>query len=117
MRPKGLPPGVHWPSDEEEAAIQRGIAADPDNPELTAADFAGMRPAAEVVPAVVAAHERRRRGPQKKPTKRLVSLRLDRDVHDRLRASGPGWQTRANDILRKAVMEAERTDEAGKPSG
>ena len=117
MRPKGLPPDLHWPTDEEEAAIQRGIAADPHNPELTKADFAVMRPAAEVVPDVVAAHERRRRGPQKKPTKLLVSLRLDRDVHERLRASGPGWQTRANDILRKAVLEAERPEEAGEPPG
>jgi hypothetical protein len=29
---------------EEEAAVQRGIAADPDNPEWTAEDFAKARP-------------------------------------------------------------------------
>nr|WP_134138031.1 antitoxin MazE-like protein [Paraburkholderia sp. BL6665CI2N2] len=37
------------PTDEEEAAIQRGIAADPDNPEWTAQDFAQARPFAQVM--------------------------------------------------------------------
>jgi uncharacterized protein (DUF4415 family) len=34
-------------------------------------------------------------------TKRLVSLRLDQDVIDAFRASGPGWQSRINAALRK----------------
>ena len=38
MRPK-----LRAPTTEEEAAIQRGIAADPDNPEWTEADFAAAR--------------------------------------------------------------------------
>lgn len=93
---------------EEEAAIQRGIAQDPDNPAWTADDFAHARPAAEVVPEIVAAY-RRTRGKQKKPAKVLVSLRLERAVVERLRASGPGWQSRANAMLRRAVLgEAER---------
>ena len=33
---------------EQEAAIQAGIAADPDAPEWTDADFAQARPAAEL---------------------------------------------------------------------
>ena len=32
-----------------------------------------------------------------------VSIRLDADVLAKLKASGPGWQTRVNEILRKAV--------------
>jgi uncharacterized protein (DUF4415 family) len=32
-----------------------------------------------------------------------VSTRLDADVLAKLRASGPGWQARVRDILRKAV--------------
>ena len=36
------------PTDEEEIAIQAGIAADPDNPEWTDEMFARARPAAEV---------------------------------------------------------------------
>jgi uncharacterized protein (DUF4415 family) len=59
-----------------------------DSPALDATFVAGMKPSA------------RARGPQKKPTKRLVSLRLDPDVIERFRATGPGWQARINDALR-----------------
>ncbi len=89
---------------EEEAAIQRGIALDPDNPEWTAEDFARARPVRQVHPDLVADYLRRTRGKQKAPTKVLVSLRLEREVVERLRASGRGWQSRANDMLRKAVL-------------
>jgi uncharacterized protein (DUF4415 family) len=46
---------------------------------------------------------RRPRGPQKAPTKVQVALRLDRDIVERLRASGEGWQTRLNELLRAAI--------------
>ena len=42
----------------EETAIDVGIARDPDNPELTAEDFAKMRPAIEVDPEIVMAYRR-----------------------------------------------------------
>jgi hypothetical protein len=90
-------------SAEEEAEVARGIALDEENPEWSEADFQAARPAAEVVPAVVAA-ARRTRGKQVAPTKELVSLRLDPDVVARLRASGPGWQSRVNEALRRLVM-------------
>ncbi|HTW71329.1 MAG TPA: BrnA antitoxin family protein [Acetobacteraceae bacterium] len=93
------------PAPEEDAEIQRGIDQDPDNPEWTAEDFARARPAREVHPELVAEYLRTR-GKQKRPTKVLVSLRLERDLVERLRASGPGWQSRASDILRKTVMGA-----------
>ena len=35
--------------------------------------------------------------------KQLVSLRLDAVLLDKLRASGPGWQSRVNAMLREAV--------------
>lgn len=35
--------------------------------------------------------------------KRQVTLRLDHSVLERLRESGPGWQGRVNEILRKAL--------------
>lgn len=93
------------PTPEEDAAIQRGIEADPDNPELTDEIFAQMRPAAEVMPAEFMAEQaRRKRGPQRTPTKELVALRLDRDVLEALRGSGRGWQSRANAALRKSVL-------------
>ena len=37
-------------------------------------------------------------------TKQAVKLRLDPDVLAALRASGVGWQTRVNAILRDAVL-------------
>ncbi len=91
---------------EEEAAIQAGIAADPDAREWTDEDFARARPAREMLPPAVydALVERRVRGPQKAPTKELISVRLDQDLLERLRATGPGWQGRVNDTLRKAVL-------------
>jgi uncharacterized protein (DUF4415 family) len=93
-------------TDAEEAEIQRGIAADPDNPEWTAEDFARARPAKEMLPPALYAEltaPKRGRGPGVKPTKAQVTLRLDRDVIEGLRATGPGWQARANAALRRMV--------------
>ncbi|MBW7850890.1 MAG: BrnA antitoxin family protein [Rhodospirillales bacterium] len=75
-------------SPEEERRIDAGIAADPDNPELDAAFFARAKHG---------------RGPQRAPTKQLVSLRLDPEVVEHFRATGPGWQRRMNEALRKAA--------------
>jgi uncharacterized protein (DUF4415 family) len=85
----------------EERRVQRGIAADPDNPEWTAEDFKRARPFAEVFPGLAAS--RRGRGPQREPTKVAVSLRLSREVVDRFKADGPGWQTRMDEALKKAA--------------
>ena len=35
--------------------------------------------------------------------KRAVNIRLDADLLEHFRASGPGWQSRVNEALRKAV--------------
>jgi len=39
-----------------------------------------------------------------KPVKKATSLRLDGDVIEWLKSSGPGWQTRANTLLRDAML-------------
>ncbi|MCW2239279.1 BrnA antitoxin family protein [Azospirillum canadense] len=46
-----------------------------------------------------------RRGGRPKATapKELTTLRLDPDVLAHFRATGPGWQTRINEALRKAA--------------
>lgn len=36
--------------------------------------------------------------------KKMVSLRLDPDLLAALQATGPGWQSRVNAMLRDAVM-------------
>ena len=86
-------------AEGEEAAIDAGIAADPDTEELDDAWFARARPAAEVHPDLVAQF-RRGRGKQKAPTKQRVTVRLA-DILARLREGGRGWQTRLNDTLRR----------------
>jgi uncharacterized protein (DUF4415 family) len=75
-------------SPDEEEKIAAGIAQDEENPELGDAFFAKAA---------------RGRGPQKSPTKHLVSLRLDDEVVEHFRAGGRGWQTRMNEALRKAA--------------
>lgn len=82
----------------EEAAIQRGIAADPDNPEWTAEDFANARPLKEVMA------KRMGRPPLEKP-KEQVTMRYDADVLAAFRSTGSGWQTRMNDALKTYLKE------------
>ena len=48
-----LKPGTIWPTPEENAEINAGIAADPDTFELDEEWFANARPAVEVVPHIV----------------------------------------------------------------
>jgi uncharacterized protein (DUF4415 family) len=76
---------------------------DAENPEWTDEEMRAARPLLEVLPNEVVAAIRRyrgQRGPQKAPTKEMVSLRVDRDVVAAYRATGPGWQARANEALR-----------------
>jgi uncharacterized protein (DUF4415 family) len=73
-----------------------------DNPEWTAEDMAKAKPFAEVLPEL-AESARRVRGKQRAPTKQLVSLRLDRSIVDAFKGEGPGWQTRINEALKRAI--------------
>lgn len=71
---------------------------DAENPEWTAVDFKNAKPASEALPASL----RRKlgvRGPQKAPTKELITIRLTRDVVESFRATGEGWQTRIDQAL------------------
>ena len=45
----------------------------------------------------------RRGRPRSDNTKQAVSLRLDADVLEWFKSSGAGWQTRMNDVLRRAA--------------
>lgn len=91
-----------------EAQVQDMIASDPDAPEATDGQLARARPFAEALPELAAAMEaggivRRPVGRPSGSNKTSVSLRLDSDLIERLKADGPGWQTRANAILRESV--------------
>jgi len=73
-----------------------------DNPELTKADFAKARPFSEAFPDL-SASIRKGRGPNKAPTKKLVSLRLSPEVIAHFKSTGKGWQSRIDETLRRAV--------------
>jgi len=49
-----------------------------------------------------------RRGPQKAPTKRLISLRLSQEVVDHYKSLGAGWQTRIDEALKKSIAPKRR---------
>lgn len=93
-------------TDAEEARVQRMIQSDPENPEWTSEDFTNARPFSEVFPAL-AENMRKNLGgrPKSENPKIAVSLRLDRDVVEKFRATGAGWQTRMNAALRRAVLD------------
>ncbi len=77
------------PTAEQERAIRAGIATDPDTYEVPVDEVRQMRPLRGRPPAEV--------------VKTPVKIRLDPDVLAALRASGRGWQTRVNALLKNAV--------------
>jgi uncharacterized protein (DUF4415 family) len=83
---------VMVPTPDEDARIAAGIAADPDTYELGAAEIAQLRRPGRPRVAV------------KRP---MLSMRADPDVLAHLRASGKGWQTRVNALLREAVEQGK----------
>lgn len=76
---------LELPDAAEEALINAGIATDPDTFEVSDAQFKKMR----VRPAG--------------SNKTLVHIRLDNDVVEKFKAGGAGWQTRINEVLKKAI--------------
>ncbi|MDO8359219.1 MAG: BrnA antitoxin family protein [Devosia sp.] len=90
-------------TNEEEAEIQRLIATDPDNPELTDEQLAQGKSFADALPDLYASIQRSRGRPRIERPKQKVTIRLDVDLLEKLRASGKGWQSRVNDHLRRDV--------------
>lgn len=82
------------------------VVFDDDNPEWTEEDFARARPASELPAHILAAFPKTRGRPPgsvQATRKEQVTIRLDRAVLAKLRADGPGWQSRLNETLRKAL--------------
>jgi uncharacterized protein (DUF4415 family) len=79
---------------------------DGDIPPLTDEELARLRPAQEVLPPEVYAALPSRGGrPRAERPKLLVSLRLDPEVVETFKATGPGWQTRMNEVLAEAARK------------
>ena len=55
--------------------------------------------------AVAIKRQQGERGPQINPTKQLVSVRYSPEVLDFFRASGAGWQSRMDEVLKKWVAK------------
>ena len=78
------------PTHDEDARIDAGVAQDPDTYIPADEEFARMR------------------GPGRPPVavkRPMLSMRTDAEVLAYLRASGKGWQTRVNALLREAVEQ------------
>ncbi len=67
-----------FPNLEEEVAINAGIASYPDTYELTAAEFAELKP---------------------------FTIRLSPDVLEAFKSTGKGWQTRIDGVLKEWLNE------------
>lgn len=84
-----LKPDTHINTPEEDAALTAAAMSDPENPIITEAEMAHARPLS-----------RRPGRPHAAVTKKNVTIRLSPDVVDRFRASGRGWQTRIETVLK-----------------
>jgi uncharacterized protein (DUF4415 family) len=69
------------PTPEEEAAIQAGIAADPDTYELSDSELEQLKPY--------------------EPEKEQVIISLSPEVVKSFKDTGDGWQSRINDALKE----------------
>jgi len=69
-------------------------------------DFSGIRPVVDWDVAEV--------GKFFRPAKKPVTIRLDADVIEWLRADGPGYQTKANLLLRHAMLHFTGEKQTGR---
>ena len=88
------------PNAKKNGYSARDLREVSNNPKWTKEDFAKAKPFADVFPEL-AASIRKGRGPNKAPTKKLVSLRLSGQVIEAYKAKGPGWQSRIDADLRR----------------
>jgi len=93
-------------TDAEEAEIQRMVASDPDNPEITDEQIAaGGRPFADAFPDLAESIKRSRGRPKLEKAKEAVTLRLDPDTLAKFKAAGKDWRTQMAEILKKAANQ------------
>lgn len=71
--------------------------------EATPEELAQAVSFAEAFPALAESIKRGRGRPATGKAREQISIRLDPDVISALKASGPGWQGRVNDALRREL--------------
>ncbi|MFZ2653048.1 MAG: BrnA antitoxin family protein [Burkholderiaceae bacterium] len=90
-------PAVVMPTERENKLIVAAAKADPDAQPLTARQLKAMVPL------------RALRGRPKSPNpKQLVSVRYSPEVLEYFKATGEGWQTRMDGVLRQYVSRRSR---------
>jgi len=98
-------------SDLERAKTIPGVPDD-ELPEVTAAD---LDRAVFSIGGVVLPTPKRRGRPPGTGKKTLLSLRVDRDVVAGYKATGPGWQSRMNAVLRGGLKsQSSKARRAGR---
>jgi len=91
-----LKPGHIFVTDEEDAAITAAAMSDPDALPWTDEQLEAARPFMRIGARPVGR-------PKVETPKPKVTVRLSPDVLAHLRATGRGWQTRMDAVLREAV--------------
>jgi len=87
---------LRMPTDEEDAAITAAALSDPDALPWTDEQLEAARPFMRIGARPVGR-------PKADVPRPRVTLRMEPDVLAHLRATGRGWQTRINAVLREAV--------------
>lgn len=92
--------GSSMPNAKKKSYSARDLREVSDSPEWTKKDFAKAKPFAEALPDL-AASIRKGRGPNKAPTKKLVTIRLSGSVIEKYKSGGQGWQSRIDADLKR----------------
>jgi len=81
------------PTPEDETEIRAGMVDDPDVCELSDEQLQRLHPMSR---------------PQAKSVKQSVSVRLSEEVVTYFKATGNGWQTRMDEVLKDYVRSVQR---------
>jgi uncharacterized protein (DUF4415 family) len=90
-------PSVVMPASREDKAITAAAKADPDAQPLTPKQLKSMIPMRAL-----------RGRPKSGNAKQLVSVRYSREVLEYFKATGEGWQSRMDGVLRQYVTRHSR---------
>ena len=90
-------PSIRMPTLEEDKAITAAANTDPDAKPLTAAQLKAMVPLRTL-----------RGRPKSENPKQLVSVRYSQEVLAYFKATGEGWQSRMDGVLREYVTKQSR---------
>ncbi len=91
-------------TDEEEAEIQRQIAADPDDAEATDEQLAQAKPFAEAFPNLAESIKRSRGRPKVDAPLQAITLRVAPGTLAKFKATGKDWRSKMSDVLEKAKV-------------